>query len=77
MSTKGPFVVESFVTIGSFDYDCALFLILVLPHGLLEVNFIDLLKKTQFYQFHFMFCLLLQVLDLLFRLAQNFIENIM
>jgi hypothetical protein len=29
MSRKGPFVVESFVTIGSFDGDCALFLILV------------------------------------------------
>jgi hypothetical protein len=22
MTTKGPFVFESFVTIGSFDYDC-------------------------------------------------------
>jgi hypothetical protein len=22
MTTKGPFVVESLVTIGSFDYDC-------------------------------------------------------
>jgi hypothetical protein len=26
---KGPFVVESFVTIGSFDYDWAFFLILI------------------------------------------------
>jgi hypothetical protein len=23
---KGPFVVESFITIGSFDYDCTLHL---------------------------------------------------